>query len=62
MLMANLVQLFHSGFTSDLVSCLTCDLVYNNIINTLFFYCDHVTYKVDFQRAINEVKYIYTHG
>ncbi len=32
------------------------------IINALFFYGDHVTYKGDFQRSINEVIYIYTHG
>ncbi len=32
------------------------------IINALFFYGDHVTYKGDFQRAINEAIYLYTHG
>ncbi len=32
------------------------------MINALFFYGDYVTYKADFQRAINEAIYIYTHG
>ncbi len=38
------------------------DIITALYINALFFSGDHVTYKGDFQRAIKEAIYIYTHG
>ncbi len=61
--MYRLPHIFRPLRVGDEFICSKSLIIFNHhiIINALFFYGDHVTYKGDFQRAINEAIYIYTH-